>query len=128
MTQPNQYNHQERTKGFRKTIEQSYPNMKVSAVLDGKGDELTSKKAAEALLKQNPRIKGIFTTEANGASGVAQAVETAGLKGKVNIIGFDKDKKHLTGLQTDRLPPPSARTHGRWATGRCICCFSQTII
>ncbi|EME73967.1 substrate-binding domain-containing protein [Bacillus sonorensis] len=98
ITQPNQYNHQERTKGFRKTIEQSYPNMKVSAVLDGKGDELTSKKAAEALLKQNPRIKGIFTTEANGASGVAQAVETAGLKGKVNIIGFDKDKKTLDGI------------------------------
>ena len=44
ITQPQQYNHQERTKGFEQTIKQKYPNMKVAAVLDGKGDELTSKK------------------------------------------------------------------------------------
>ncbi len=99
ITQPHQYNHQERTKGFKKTIEQSYPEMKVAAVLDGKGDELASKKQAEALLKKNPHIKGIFTTEANGASGVAQAVKAAGLTEKISIIGFDKDKKTLDGIK-----------------------------
>ncbi|WFA05739.1 substrate-binding domain-containing protein [Bacillus sp. HSf4] len=99
ITQPRQYNQQERTKGFNKTIEQRYPHMKVSAVLDGKGDELTSKKEAEKILQKNPNIKGIFTTEANGASGVAQAVKAAGLEGKVQVIGFDKDKKTLDGIK-----------------------------
>ncbi|NPC91502.1 substrate-binding domain-containing protein [Bacillus sp. WMMC1349] len=99
ITQPRQYNQQERTKGFQKTILQKYPNMKVSAVLDGKGDELTSKKQALAILKKNPNMKGIFATEANGARGVAQAVKAAGLQGKVSVIGFDKDKKTLDGIK-----------------------------
>lgn len=99
ITQPRQYNQEERTEGFKQTIEQHYPKMKVYAVLDGKGDELTSKKEAAAILKKNPDIQGIFTTEANGASGVAQAVKAAGLEKKVHIIGFDKDKKTLDGIK-----------------------------
>lgn len=53
ITQPRQYNHQERTKGFEQTIKQKYPNMKVAAVLDGKGDELTSKKKQRRFWKKS---------------------------------------------------------------------------
>lgn len=103
ITQPRQYNHQERTKGFEQTIKQKYPNMKVAAVLDGKGDELTSKKEAAKILEKNPSIKGIFTTEANGANGVARAVKAAGLEREVCIIGFDKDKKTLDGIKSGSI-------------------------
>ncbi|MDI5791172.1 hypothetical protein PO124_30530 [Bacillus licheniformis] len=67
-----------------------------------KGDELTSKRSGEDLEEIRPSRN--FTTEANGASGVARAVKEAGLEGEVCIIGFDKDKKTLDGIKTDRFP------------------------
>src|SRR5699024_9998064 len=47
ITHPNQLNHQERTQGFRETVQADYPKMKVVDVKDGRGDQMISKEASE---------------------------------------------------------------------------------
>lgn len=113
ITLPNQLNNKERTNGFVETIRKEYPNMKVVAIKDGKGDQLQSEKAAADIIKSYPDIQGIFATEANGGVGIADAAQS--LKKDMKIISFDTDKRTLDKIKEGAISASLAQ--GTWNMG-----------
>jgi ribose transport system substrate-binding protein len=59
--------------------------------------------AAEALLKANPNVKGIFAANDTMALGAAQAVRNADLTGKVKVIGVDGIEQALAAVKSGKL-------------------------
>ncbi len=115
ITHPNQLNHKERTEGFRNTIANEYPKMKVVAIKDGRGDQMSSKEATDEMLSLYPNLQGIFATEANGGVGVGQSILEAQKKDSVHIISFDTDKGTLDMIQEGVISATLAQ--GTWEMG-----------
>ena len=115
ITLPNQLNHQERTDGFVETIRSEYPEMDVVAIKDGKGDELYSEEVTVEIMKNNPELKGIFATEANGGVGIAEAVQTNKENNDVKVISFDTDKPTLDKIREGSISATVAQ--GTWNMG-----------
>lgn len=115
ITQPGQLNHQERTQGFVDTIAREYPDIRIAAIADGKGDIAVSAKAARTILADHPEVNGFFATQANGGVGIGQAVRELGLAGRKKIIGFDTDKGTLDMVEDGTIHATIAQ--GTWNMG-----------
>ncbi len=59
--------------------------------------------AAEALLKANPNVKGVFAANDTMALGAAQAVRNADLSGEVKVIGVDGIEQALEAVKSGKL-------------------------
>ena len=115
LTQPNQLNHQERTKGFIETLANEYPNIRVVRIADGKGSIQGSAQAADELLGAHPEIDGFFATQANGGVGIGQTLKKLGLGGDKIVIGFDTDKGTLDMVKDGTINATLAQ--GTWNMG-----------
>lgn len=115
ITQTGQQNHDDRTAGFRETVEKSYPAMSVVEIREGKGDIIASKEAAARMMEKFPELKGIFATEANGGAGAADAAIAAGRAEDVRIIGFDTNKVTLDRISDGTISATIAQ--GTWNMG-----------
>ena len=115
ITLPNQHNHKERTEGFVSTIEESYPQMSIVAVGDGKGDLWTSEQLATEYIAEYPHLKGVFVTEANGGIGVGHALISEQKVGELKVIGFDTDKGTLDMVKSGVLS--ATIVQGTWNMG-----------
>jgi ABC-type sugar transport system substrate-binding protein len=62
-------------------------------------DERKAKRAAAALLHEEPAIEGFFAANDQMALGIAQAVADAGRKGKVAIVGVDGIEQALRAIR-----------------------------
>lgn len=115
ITLPNQQNHMERTEGFVSTITNSYPNMSIIAIKDGKGDMWTSEQIAASYMAEFPNLKGVFVTEANGGIGVGHAIMSEGKVDELKVIGFDTDKGTLDMVKSGVLS--ATIVQGTWNMG-----------
>lgn len=115
VTQPNQLNHEQRTKGFTETISKEFPEIKIVFVADGKGSIQQSEVAVKTILKQFPDIKGFFATQANGGVGISKALVELGLAGEKVIVGFDTDKGTLDMVKDGTINATLAQ--GTWNMG-----------
>ncbi len=115
ITHPNQLNHQQRTKGFKETIEREFPDMELVAIEDGKGDQLVSEQKTLDMISSYADLSGIFVTEASGGVGVGNAVYAAGLQGKLTVICFDTDKGTLDMIKSGTVSATIAQ--GTWSMG-----------
>jgi ribose transport system substrate-binding protein len=115
ITLPNQQNHQQRVAGFQDTIREQYPQMRVVAIKDGKGDVVVSRDMAIEAMEDYPDLRGIFITEAVGGVGVGQAVISTGNLGRVTIISFDTDKGTLDMIRDGVISATLAQ--GTWNMG-----------
>jgi len=115
VTLPNQLNHQQRTAGFKDTIAAHYPQMEVVAVRDGKGDQIVSREAALAIMREHPDVAGLFNTDAVGGVGVGEAVWLERKTGQVRVIGFDTDKGTLDMIKDGLISATLAQ--GTWNMG-----------
>lgn len=115
LTQPNQLNHQERTKGFMETLSKEYPGIRIVQIADGKGSVQGSAQAAEDLLNAHPDIDGFFATQANGGVGIGQVLKKHGLDGDKVVIGFDTDKGTLDLVKDGTINATLAQ--GTWNMG-----------
>lgn len=77
-----------RIKGFTEGVAK-HPNLKLVASVPGDWDGTKAYNAAQTLLQKNPNIKAFYANNDTMAVGVAKAVDDAGLKGKVIIVGTD---------------------------------------
>jgi ribose transport system substrate-binding protein len=77
----------QRTKGFVDTATKG--GLKVVASVPGNWDVTTAQNAATDIIKAHPNIKAFYANNDGMALGVVTAVNNAGLKGKVLIIGTD---------------------------------------
>lgn len=115
ITIPGQLNHEERAAGFKDTIANEFPNMKVVSVQDGKSDQGASAIAMGAMLQAHPDLVGVFTTEASTGVGAATAVQEAGKVDEVDIISFDVDKGTLDYVKAGVIDATIAQ--GTWTMG-----------
>jgi ribose transport system substrate-binding protein len=80
---------QKRVQGFQDALAAVAPDAKIVQIVNDEGKVDVAETQLTALLQANPDIDGIFGAHGNPGPGAAAAVRTAGLGGKVQIMGFD---------------------------------------
>jgi ribose transport system substrate-binding protein len=73
----------------------NFPRLKLTKVLDGKGDARSASDELSELIQKKEKIDGIICLEATGGSGAADAVHRSNLDGKLPILAFDNDPETL---------------------------------
>lgn len=79
---------QDRVKGFKAAIA-ACPSIKVVADIDGGGERAKASASMDDILQAHKNLKGVFGINDDSALGAARAIEAAGMKGKVAVIGYD---------------------------------------
>jgi len=69
--------------------------MKLTKILDDKGDWRNAFDQISDLILKKEKIDGILCLEASGGSGAADALNRFDMSGKLPIVAFDKDPKTL---------------------------------
>lgn len=114
LTQPGQWNQQQRVDGFRDTIEAEFPHLQVVEVIDDKGDQVVSEEKTRELLEKYPDIKGFFVTEAVGGVGVGNVMLQQG-RNDIKIISFDTNKGTLDMVKSGVIS--ATMVQGTWNMG-----------
>lgn len=83
-----------RQEGFEDAFAE-YPGIEVVAVGNTQTDEAVAVQAAKDILTANPDLTGFVCCDATGPMGAATAIEEAGLTGKVDVLGLDRDTAML---------------------------------
>jgi ribose transport system substrate-binding protein len=73
----------------------NYPALKITKILDDKGDPRSAADQISDLIQKKEKIDGIICLEASGGSGAAEAVHRFNLDGKLPIVAFDDDPATL---------------------------------
>jgi len=92
---PGLFTLEERTAGFKDTIEKEYPKMKVVQVANAGGDQVTAAKAMSSIIQGHADLKGVFGPVSISGVGAAIALEEANKIGKVKIVAFDSNEGTL---------------------------------
>ncbi len=80
---------QDRVKGFRQAIKANCKNVTIVADIDGGGDRSRASSSMEDILQTHKDLRGVFGINDDSALGAATAIKSAGLGGKVAVIGYD---------------------------------------
>jgi ribose transport system substrate-binding protein len=86
--------HEERIEGFNEVMKK-YPKIKVVDRQRDNDDLQKSIQLTESFIQKHPNLKGIWANNMTNPIGAAQAVVTAGKKGKITIVGMDHDLRTL---------------------------------
>ena len=89
---------QDRVKGFKAAIAAGCPGVKVVADIDGGGERAKASSVTEDILQSHKDLKGIFGINDDSALGAAKAIDAAGLKGKVAVVGYDATPEARTAI------------------------------
>ena len=94
VTIPGQGNLDDRLAGVVDALK-NFPSLKLSKILDDKGDLRNAYDQISELLQKKEKTDGIICLEATGGPGAASALHRLDLEGKVPIVAFDKDPETL---------------------------------
>ncbi len=94
VTIPGQGNLDDRLAGVADALK-NFPSLKLSKILDDKGDLRNAYDQISELLQKKEKVDGIICLEATGGPGAASALHRLDLEGKVPIVAFDKDPETL---------------------------------
>jgi ribose transport system substrate-binding protein len=73
----------------------NFPALKLTKILDDKGDARSAFDQVSALLQKKEKVDGIICLEATGGSGAAEALHRLNMEGKLPIVAFDNDPETL---------------------------------
>jgi ribose transport system substrate-binding protein len=73
----------------------NFPALKLTKILDGKGDAKSAFDQVSELIQKKENIVGIICLEATGGAGAADAVHRFNMEGKLPIVAFDNDPETL---------------------------------
>ncbi len=73
----------------------NFPDIKLTKILDDKGDAKTAFDQVSELIQKKDKIDGIICLEATGGSGAAEALQHLSMQGKLQIVAFDGDPETL---------------------------------
>lgn len=90
----------QRRDGFKKQIEEKYPDIEIVDTQYGGGDHLKSTDLAKTIMQAHPDLKGMFGSNEGSAIGVVNAVQEMKKNGKVVVIGFDSGKQQLDAIRS----------------------------
>ena len=77
--------------------------LRVLETKNGEGNVQQSREAAIQLIKENPDLKLIYTTNQPGTMGACQAIEELGKENEVTLIGFDAFEGAATYIESGVL-------------------------
>jgi ribose transport system substrate-binding protein len=77
----------------------NFPALKLTKILDGKGDAKSASEQVSDLIQKKENIVGIICLEATGGSGAAEAVHRFNMEGKLPIVAFDNDPATLDWIE-----------------------------
>jgi ribose transport system substrate-binding protein len=80
---------QDRVKGFKAALGSGCPNVKVVTDIDGGGERAKASSAMEDILQSHKDLKGVFGANDDMALGASRAIDAAGSKGRVMVVGYD---------------------------------------
>ncbi|OOC64262.1 ABC transporter substrate-binding protein [Paenibacillus ihbetae] len=92
-----------RRDGFKKQIEEKYPNIQIVDIQYGGGDHLKSTDLAKAMMQAHPDLKGIFGANEGSAVGVINAVTEMKKEGQIVVIGFDSGKAQIDAIKNGTM-------------------------
>jgi len=81
------FNAQQRTAGFQDAMKAAGAN--VVGVQSGQWEMESANTVASAMLREHPDLKALLCGNDNMALGAVAAVKTAGMNGKVKVVGYD---------------------------------------
>ncbi|WP_246235805.1 ABC transporter substrate-binding protein [Acerihabitans arboris] len=93
----------ERTEGFTKTIKEKYPDITLLPVQYSDGDPQKAMDKTIDMVQANPDLAGIYATNEGSTLGVANAIDSLSLAGKVKVIGFDSTEAIIGFLKSNTL-------------------------
>ncbi|MBD5655256.1 MAG: substrate-binding domain-containing protein [Candidatus Eremiobacteraeota bacterium] len=80
---------QDRVKGFKAALGSGCPSVKGVTDIDGGGERAKASSAMEDILQSHKDLKGVFGANDDMALGASRAIDAAGAKGKVAVVGYD---------------------------------------
>ena len=89
----------ERSEGFAERMKEKYPEIKVLPVQYSDGDPQKAMDKTIDMVQANPDLAGIYATNEGSTLGVANAIDSQSLKGKVKVIGFDSTEAIVSFLK-----------------------------
>ncbi|HEY0394879.1 MAG TPA: substrate-binding domain-containing protein [Candidatus Elarobacter sp.] len=89
---------QDRVKGFKQAIAANCPGVTIVADIDGGGERAKASSSMEDILQSHKDLKGVFGINDDSALGAAKAIEAAGRKGQIAVIGYDAQPEARTAI------------------------------
>jgi ribose transport system substrate-binding protein len=93
-TMPNQVNLEERLHGYKDALEK-FPGIKITQVIDIKGDPRIAFDQTQAMVDKKDNVDGFVCLEAQAGKEVATVLDNNHLSGKKVIVAMDTDDKTL---------------------------------
>ncbi|MGB1885397.1 MAG: sugar ABC transporter substrate-binding protein [Gammaproteobacteria bacterium] len=84
---PTAFNSRQRTAGFRQAMDNA--GMSVVAQQSAQWDQTTAVTVTSALLVKHPELNAVLCANDNSALGAVAAIEQAGKRGQVQVVGYD---------------------------------------
>jgi ribose transport system substrate-binding protein len=98
LTIQGQHNLDDRVAGVAEALK-NFPAIKLTEILDDKGDARTAFDEVSALIQKKEKVDGIICLEATGGSGAAEALHRLNMEGKLPIVAFDDDPETLDWIE-----------------------------
>lgn len=92
----------DRVKGFREEIGK-YSNIKIVAELSSEGKRDKAMRVMEDMIQSHENLAGVFGINDDTALGALAAIEAAGKKGKIKIVGYDATPEARTRIESGDL-------------------------
>ena len=89
----------DRERGFEEALTREFPKMRIVARQYGMSDRSKAMAAAENIFTAHSDLDGIFASSEPSSVGVAQAVKSRGLTGKLKFVGFDASQGMIEDLK-----------------------------
>lgn len=96
-------NAMERSNGFIDEMAKSYPNIKVLEVQYSDGDPQKAMDKTIDMVRANPDLSAVYATNEGSTLGVANAIDSLGLAGKVKVMGFDSTEGIIAFLKAGTI-------------------------
>ncbi len=90
---------QDRVKGFKAALASGCPSVKIVTDIDGGGERAKASSAMDDILQRYKDLKGVFGINDDSALGAARAIDAAGLKGKIAVVGYDATPEAQTAIK-----------------------------
>jgi ribose transport system substrate-binding protein len=94
---------QDRVKGFKQAIAATCPGVTIVSDIDGGGERAKASSSMEDILQSHKDLKGVFGINDDSALGAAKAIQSAGLGGKVVVIGYDAQPEAKTAIAKGQM-------------------------
>ena len=91
---------QDRVKGFKAGLAATCPSVKGVADIDGGGERAKANSSMEDILQSHKDLRGVFGINDDSALGASRAVDAAGDKGKIFVVGYDATPEARTAIKS----------------------------